>query len=690
MSSGIFNVALTNFTSSLVLSNSNSSLVLSKGGTMTLQFSQTGPAGYQVPAVRLVNAGTGLTGGGSLASDITLAADFGTTAGKVCQGNDARLSDARTPTSHTHPASEISDSTSAGRTILTAADAAAQRTALGLGTVATQNADAVALTGGTLQGIGVVTGSYTSNVNEALLRSCRKQSAGTITKGQVVYITGSTGSHLEVELADADTEATSSKTFGVAAETITASTEGYVIVEGLLTGLSNLPSASFTNGASLWLSSTAGEWQTTPPTQPANSVYLGRVINASNGNNGSAFIRIQNGYELDELHNVLIADPKDSTQALYYDSVSGLWKNRAAVDADLAAITVFPRFDSDQSATATQKRTARRNIGFSDSFTTADLLALSSTEAAKLRIAYCSDCLSSSPNSAAGTGDMCLWDTGGSRWVTFHDRIAPTTDWVTYALSIVRRDDGPRMGPFLTVHGDTANNVAMLSGYTTGTGAVLVSFGSDQSRLVSINAGPGTTATGVSRPIPLFSVNAMSNITPIRKIAVVMSWYGGAAGVSTVGVDELHWRLTLQAPIFTATGALQTDELAFVMDDRNTLGQGATGSNLRAMCRLNGTTLDWVDTGLSASGSAAFLIATWEPNGPGAREGRARLCTANDSGASITTHVDRSASFSGAITQLQPCLSISKTLGTGVKLVSRRFLRAATLRTSANPSGVIS
>lgn len=45
---------------------------------------------------------------------------------------DARLSDARTPTAHTHPASEVSDSTAAGRTILTAADAAAQRTALGV------------------------------------------------------------------------------------------------------------------------------------------------------------------------------------------------------------------------------------------------------------------------------------------------------------------------------------------------------------------------------------------------------------------------------------------------------------------------------------------------------------------------------------------------------------------------------
>ena len=215
-----------------------------------------------------------------------------------------------------------------------AADAANLRTQLGLGTVATQNANAVVLTGGTLQDVGVVTGGYTSRVNEALLRSCRKASAGTITKGQVVYVTGSTGSHLEVELADADTELTSSKTFGVAAEDLTNSTEGYVIVEGMLTGLSNLPSASFTTGASLWLSSTAGGWQTTPPANPAHGVYLGRVVNASNGSNGSAFIKIQNGYELDELHDVVVTTPADK-QGLFFEASTQLWKNRLPVLGDL-------------------------------------------------------------------------------------------------------------------------------------------------------------------------------------------------------------------------------------------------------------------------------------------------------------------------------------------------------------------
>jgi hypothetical protein len=58
----------------------------------------------KVGTARTITAGTGLTGGGSLAADRTLAADFGTGAGKVTQGNDSRLADTRTPTAGTSPA----------------------------------------------------------------------------------------------------------------------------------------------------------------------------------------------------------------------------------------------------------------------------------------------------------------------------------------------------------------------------------------------------------------------------------------------------------------------------------------------------------------------------------------------------------------------------------------------------------
>jgi len=45
----------------------------------------------KAPTTRAISAGTGLTGGGDLSADRTLAANFGTTAGTIAQGDDSRI-----------------------------------------------------------------------------------------------------------------------------------------------------------------------------------------------------------------------------------------------------------------------------------------------------------------------------------------------------------------------------------------------------------------------------------------------------------------------------------------------------------------------------------------------------------------------------------------------------------------------
>lgn len=80
-----------------------------------------------VPTSRLISTGTGLSGGGDLSADRTLSVIYGSTAGTAAQGNDTRLSDARTPTAHNHPQSEITNLT----TDLAALAAAATETAIG-------------------------------------------------------------------------------------------------------------------------------------------------------------------------------------------------------------------------------------------------------------------------------------------------------------------------------------------------------------------------------------------------------------------------------------------------------------------------------------------------------------------------------------------------------------------------------
>jgi hypothetical protein len=78
-------------------------LVLARSGsTLSLLYSSVKSAmqALFVPLARTITSGTGLTGGGDLSADRTLAVSYGTTAGTAAQGNDSRLSDARTPTAH--------------------------------------------------------------------------------------------------------------------------------------------------------------------------------------------------------------------------------------------------------------------------------------------------------------------------------------------------------------------------------------------------------------------------------------------------------------------------------------------------------------------------------------------------------------------------------------------------------------
>lgn len=65
--------------------------------------------GAKAAKATTVSAGTGLTGGGDLSANRTLAVSYGATAGTACQGNDTRLSDTRTPTDNTVTSAKLQD-----------------------------------------------------------------------------------------------------------------------------------------------------------------------------------------------------------------------------------------------------------------------------------------------------------------------------------------------------------------------------------------------------------------------------------------------------------------------------------------------------------------------------------------------------------------------------------------------------
>jgi len=151
--------------------------------------------------------------------------------------------------------------------------------------------------------------------------------ASTITKGQVVYAFGGTGDRMTVKLANNTGDSTSAQTVGVVvSSSIATNQKGIIIVQGLLDGLSILPTSTWADGDPVYLGSTAGSITKVKPYAPNHLVYLGVVTTASNGSAGRWYVRVQNGYELDELHNVQAQSPSVNDILYYFGGSPGQWK----------------------------------------------------------------------------------------------------------------------------------------------------------------------------------------------------------------------------------------------------------------------------------------------------------------------------------------------------------------------------
>jgi predicted aconitase with swiveling domain len=156
---------------------------------------------------------------------------------------------------------------------------------------------------------------------ETLRTPVKNSSGSTISKGQVVYVTGADGTNALIGLATASTEAGSSKTLGIAASTMTNNAFGYVIENGQL---SNIDTSAATAGSSVWLGNTPGSYVfNSPPAKPANNVYLG-VVTKANVSTGEILVKVQNGYELDELHDINVTGVSTALP-LVYNSTSSSW-----------------------------------------------------------------------------------------------------------------------------------------------------------------------------------------------------------------------------------------------------------------------------------------------------------------------------------------------------------------------------
>lgn len=141
-----------------------------------------------------------------------------------------------------------------------------------------------------------------------------------LANGQAVYIDGAQGNRPTFALANAVTEVTSARVVGLVTANIPNNGTGYVTTFGLVRGLDT---SSFSEGDVLWLSTTPGGLTNTVPATPNHATFMGTCV-TSDASDGVINVRPYNGFELYEIHDVLISSAIKNDMLIYNGTY---WEN---------------------------------------------------------------------------------------------------------------------------------------------------------------------------------------------------------------------------------------------------------------------------------------------------------------------------------------------------------------------------
>lgn len=280
--------------------------------------------------------------------------------------------------------------------------------------------------------------NYTSTVQHEV------KAGVAITKGQAVYVSSADGTNMIVSKASNTSEATSSKTMGLAASSAALNGIIFVITEGLLTGTGGAPldTSTATEGDPVWLG-TDGNLLfglANKPVAPAHLVFIG-IVTRSSATVGEIFVKVQNGFELGELHNVDALNPNNN-DGLFYNSSNSLWEHKS-----IATVLGYTPVGGSGTTNYLSKFTAAGTIGNSALYNTGantgigvtspiSLLHISSVNKVVSNTLYTSDYLTVSAESTApGFNIITASDTVGHRGVFKSTRSRGTLDAPTALVS---------------------------------------------------------------------------------------------------------------------------------------------------------------------------------------------------------------------------------------------------------------
>lgn len=148
---------------------------------------------------------------------------------------------------------------------------------------------------------------------------------------QAVKISGATGQRLTVKLAQADVDANSANTIGLVCEDIAVNQEGFVTTVGLIKNINttgSLQGETWNDGDVLYLSPTVpGQITNIKPIAPDHLVIIG-FVEYAHVNNGKIYVKVDNGFELNELHDVAYPTTPVTGEVLTYNTANSRWENK--------------------------------------------------------------------------------------------------------------------------------------------------------------------------------------------------------------------------------------------------------------------------------------------------------------------------------------------------------------------------
>lgn len=216
-------------------------------------------------------------------------------------------------------------------------------------------------TSGTAE-IGLKGGNINAQLGQDLYaRVVNKVGSNLLRTGyKAVKVSSAQGQRLAVNLAQANTDNNSADTIGIVAENIDNNQEGFIITFGQLNEINttgSLQGETWTDGDVLYLSpTTAGAITNVKPDGSTGHIVVLGYVEYAHANHGKIFVKVMNGWELDELHNVYINQGTlANNDALIYESSTQLWKNKtiASVLGAIPSYTLNFNFSAFSPADAT-------------------------------------------------------------------------------------------------------------------------------------------------------------------------------------------------------------------------------------------------------------------------------------------------------------------------------------------------